>query len=117
MQETRVQSLGWENPLEKEMATHSSTLAWKIPLLEEPGRLQCKESETLERLQFSNAWVILLFFNSLDSISQGMGLMDHMINSILIFCHPAYLTYMQRISCEMLGWMKHKLESKLLGEL
>ena len=42
--------------------------------------------------------------------------MDHMINSILIFCHPAYLTFMQRISCEMLGWMKHKLESKLLGE-
>ena len=33
-----------------------------------------------------------------------------------IYCHPAYLTYMQSISCEMLGWMKHKLESKLLGE-
>ena len=38
--ETRVQSLGWEDPLEKEMATHSSTLAWKIPWTEEPGRLQ-----------------------------------------------------------------------------
>ena len=34
-----------------------------------------------------------------------------------VYCHSAYLTYMQRISCEMLGWMKHKLESKLLGEL
>ena len=34
-----------------------------------------------------------------------------------VYCHPAYLTYMQRISCEMLGWMKHKLESKLLGEI
>ena len=32
-------------------------------------------------------------------------------------CHPAYLTYMQSISYEMLGWMKHKLESKLLGEI
>ena len=32
-----------------------------------------------------------------------------------IYCHPAYLTYMQSISCEMLGWMKHKLESRLLG--
>ena len=40
MQETWVQSLGWEDPLEKEMATHSSTLAWKIPWTEEPGRLQ-----------------------------------------------------------------------------
>ena len=33
-----------------------------------------------------------------------------------VYCHPAYLTYMQSISCEMLGWMKHKLESRLLGE-
>ena len=40
MQETGVQSLGQEDPLEKEMATHSSTLAWKIPWTEEPGRLQ-----------------------------------------------------------------------------
>ena len=40
MRETRVQSLGWEDPLEQAMATHSSTLAWKIPWKEEPGRLQ-----------------------------------------------------------------------------
>ena len=40
VQETQVRSLGWEDPLEKEMATHSSTLAWKIPWTEEPGRLQ-----------------------------------------------------------------------------
>ena len=39
MQETLVQSLGQEDPLEKEMATHSSILAWKIPWTEEPGRL------------------------------------------------------------------------------
>ena len=39
MWETRVQSLGWEDLLEKEMATHSSILAWKIPWMEEPGRL------------------------------------------------------------------------------
>ena len=62
MRETRVRSLGWEDPLEKEMATHSSTRAWKIPWMEERGRLQpmglqrvghdrtdlaCKESEIL----------------------------------------------------------------------
>ena len=40
MRESRVRSLGLEGPLEKEMATHSSTLAWKIPWTEEPGRLQ-----------------------------------------------------------------------------
>ena len=45
MQETQVRSLGWEDPLEKEMATHSSTLAWKIPWMEEPGRLQSMWSQ------------------------------------------------------------------------
>ena len=34
-----------------------------------------------------------------------------------VYCHPAYLTYMQNISCEMLGWMKHKLESRFPGEI
>ena len=45
MQETRVRFLGWEDPLEKEMATHSSTLAWKIPRMEKPGRLQSMGSQ------------------------------------------------------------------------
>ena len=39
-EETRVRSLGWEDPLEEEMVTHSSILAWRIPWTEEPGRLQ-----------------------------------------------------------------------------
>ena len=55
MWETWVQSLGQEDPLEKEMATHSSTLAWKITWTEEPGRLQSmgrKESDTTEQLHF-----------------------------------------------------------------
>ena len=43
--ETQVRSLGREDLLEKEMATHSSTLAWKIPWMEEPGRLQSMESQ------------------------------------------------------------------------
>ena len=45
MQETQVRSLGWKDLLEKEMATHSSTLAWKIPWMEEPGRLQSMGSQ------------------------------------------------------------------------
>ena len=45
MRETGVQSLGWEDPLEKEMATHSSTLAWKNPWMEERDRLQSMGSQ------------------------------------------------------------------------
>ena len=45
MQETRVRSLGWEDPLEKEMAIYSSTIAWKIPWTKEPSRLQSMGSQ------------------------------------------------------------------------
>ena len=45
MQETWVRSLGWKDPLEKEIATHSSILAWKIPWTEEPDRLQSTGSQ------------------------------------------------------------------------
>ena len=53
MQETRVQSLSWEDPLEEEMATHSSILAWEIPQTDESGTLSPwshKESDTTKRL-------------------------------------------------------------------
>ena len=53
--ETWVRSLGWEDPLEKEMATYSSILAWRIPWMEELGRLQSmgrKQSDTTEQLHF-----------------------------------------------------------------
>ena len=56
MRETWVQSLGQEDPLEKEMANHSSTLAWKIPWTEEPGSYSPwgrKESDTTEQLDFT----------------------------------------------------------------
>ena len=55
MQETWVRSLGWEDSLAKEMATHSSILAWRIPWMEEPGGQQSmgfKESDKTERLHF-----------------------------------------------------------------
>ena len=57
MQETWVQSLSWEDPLEKGMATHSSTLAWRIPCTEEPGGLQSlelQELDTTEQLTVTN---------------------------------------------------------------
>ena len=59
--ETCVQSLGWEDLLEKEMATHSSILAWKIPWTEESGRLHSpwglKELDMTERLHFSHPYM------------------------------------------------------------
>ena len=61
MWETWVQSLGWEDSLEKEMATHSSTLAWNIPWMEELGAGYCpwdrKESGTTERLHFTSRYL------------------------------------------------------------
>ena len=56
MQEIWVHPLGWEDPLEKEMASHSSTLAWKIPWTEEPGRLQSKGSQRVR-----HDWTISLY--------------------------------------------------------
>ena len=64
-QKTWVWSLGWEDPLEKEMATHSSTLAWKIPWMEEPGGLQSMGS-----LRVGHDWVTSL---SLSCIGEGIG--------------------------------------------
>ena len=69
MRETWVRSLGREDPLEKEVAPHSSTLAWKIPWTEEPGRLQSiglQESDTTERLHIHH---ILLLTEALDRFS------------------------------------------------
>ena len=67
MQETWVQSLGWEDPLEEGMATHSSILVWRIPMnKEEPGRLQSmghNESDTTERLSIAQHRLTVTYFN------------------------------------------------------
>ena len=63
MQETWVQSLGQEDPLEKGMATHSSVLAWRIPWIEEPGRLQSmghKELDMTEQVTLSAFFIVQL---------------------------------------------------------
>ena len=60
MQETQVQSLGWEGTLEKEMATHSSILAWGIPRTAEPGSLQSVVSQRVGHTRATNTFVILV---------------------------------------------------------
>ena len=59
MQETWVRSLGWEDPLEKEMATHSSILAWRIPWTEEPGGLQSTGLQRVRHSQVTSLHFIL----------------------------------------------------------
>ena len=54
MPETRVRSLGWEDPLEKEMATHSSILAWELPWMEEPGELPSMDRVVNSRRRLSD---------------------------------------------------------------
>ena len=67
MWETWVRSLGWEDPLEKEMATHFRILAWRIPWMEELGGLQStghKESDTTSlSLSYSDIYIIYLIYN------------------------------------------------------
>ena len=68
MPETRVHSLGWEDPLEKEMAAHSSTLAWKIPWMEEPGRLQSMGSQRVRQ-----GWTTSTFTQGYSLLLHGAG--------------------------------------------
>ena len=58
MQETRAVSLGWGDPLEKEMANHSSILAWRIPWIEEPGGLQSMETQAVGHDRVTNIELI-----------------------------------------------------------
>ena len=76
MRETQVPSLGQEDPLEKEMEIHSSTIAWKIPWTEEPGRLQ---SMGLQRVRY---------FTSLKSMK------GNLVSSVLSQTPPIVLRYM-----------------------
>ena len=64
MRETRVRSLDWEDPLEKEMAAHSSTLAWKIPWTEQPGRLQSMGSQRVRHNWVTSLSLFFLLGNS-----------------------------------------------------
>ena len=59
MQEAQVQSLGWKDPLEKVMATHSWILAWRIPWTEEPGGLQSIGSQSLTPLKWLSTHITL----------------------------------------------------------
>ena len=84
MQETQVQSLGWEDPLEKEMAPHSSKLAWKIPWTEEPGRLQ---PMGLQRVGHDWATSLSFTFNLLRKKGTYIKECAHYVHMISFFPH------------------------------
>ena len=87
MQESQVRSLGWEDPLEKEIATHSSTLAWKIPWTEEPGRLQSMGSQ---RVGHDSVTSLSLFKSFMVS-----GLMFKTSIHLVLTVSPAALQFSQ----------------------
>ena len=83
LQETRVRFLGWKDPLEKGMATHSSVLAWRIPWQEEPGGLQSmglsdlvsgvQHSDSVIHLHIFIVFQIILFYFKLFILYQGIA--------------------------------------------
>ena len=110
MQETWVRSLGWEDPLEKKMATHSSTLAWKIPWTEEPGRLQ---SIGLQRV--GHDWATSLSFFTTELGSKNNNNDYHLLrtNYIMVPLQSAFftsgplhctLTLPRFLLCSFYGW-------------
>ena len=73
MQETQVQSLGWEDPLEKEMATHSSILAWRIPWIEEPGRLLSMGSQRVRHNCVANTFTFTFIMDHCLVVAKGLA--------------------------------------------
>ena len=89
MQETRVRSLGWEDPLEKEMAAHSSILAWKIPWTTEPGSLPSMGSQSRTRLSDFTFTLSLYMYisNATQNIFAATLAMDkETLLSVCLFC-------------------------------
>ena len=86
VQETQVQSLGWEDPLEKEMETHSSILAWEIPWTEEPGGLQSTGSQRVRHNLVTKPHVPLSFLHLLHPSSCCL----HVDCQTLLSSHPFY---------------------------
>ena len=89
MWETQVLSLGWEDPLEKEVAAHSSILAWRIPWMEEPGRLQSTRLQTVGHdgatsLYFTYFKFGYNFFFFLVPNDAAVSIFTHCVNFLLL---------------------------------
>ena len=100
MQETWVRSLGQEDPLEKEMATHSSILAWKIPWTEEPDRLQsmgvAKSWAQLSNCTHTPLYYIYLHHHSKAATNKSIEPRGPTSRLVRTFCHCPYCEYQIR---------------------
>ena len=130
MWETMVQSLGWEDPLEKGMTTHSSILAWRIPRTEEPGRLQSMGSQSQTRLSYDThihthtckgvthnnmkIFHMLWLFWHLAPSKNGPNLSSPLFNS---FLKSSYLFYLPELKWEVkVRWSNYKWKPSVRGE-
>ena len=117
MWETRVPSLGWEDPLEKELATHSSMLAWKISWREEPGGMQSMGSQRVGHNWETNTYLLTYLFNPyaplkpltlthspesllwLPTESSELPLVHHSFNNIFIYTPASELLQEPESEC------------------
>ena len=97
MRETQVQSLGWEDPLEKEMATHSSTLAWRIPWMEGPGRLQSMGSQRV-----GQDWATLLSLSLSSTLSKPSLYIWKF--SVYVLLKPSLKDFQHNLAIMWNGW-------------
>ena len=102
VQETQVQFLGWEDPLEKEMATHSSILAWKISWTEEPDGLQSRGLQRVEHDWVTNTYTYLITVNTQKRILLNTPLSFH-----LIFRKGSYYETVNIIGLKIPGNLVH----------
>ena len=108
MREIQVQSLGWEDPLEKEMVTHSSILAWRIPWTEEPSRLQSTRSQSRTRLSnftFTFTYTSSIPCSMLEFFSplQSLPVLDFKKNLPLSLASPSQPPGFKGYVCEFLS--------------
>ena len=98
MQKTQVWSLGWEDPLEKEMATHSHILAWKIPWMEEPGGLQSMGSQRV-----AHDWATSFSLTIQAFVGKVMSLLLNMLSRCVI-------AFLPRSKCLLISWLQSPSE-------
>ena len=113
MQETQVQSLGWEDPLEEGMATQSTILVWRVPWTEKPGRLQsivCKESDMTKATEHTYTYIeyILFMHSSVDGHLSGFCLgyyKQHCCDpwGLCIFWNQEFSLYISPYDCSSHG--------------
>ena len=123
MHKTQVQSLGWEDPVETGMATHSNILAWKIPWTKEPGRLEfisCKETDTTEQLTLSHfipknssdSWVVVYKeFKSWASSFENFIPVKSASHSNLCVIHKSILVALFTVICGHVYAVQQKLKT------